>query len=174
MATSITSVLSTPASLTSTFKSANSAFTASFSVSGLIDSNFPTGVLSGAGNVFNATLSYTVTANSSNFITDDGTSVVLTLGSIYGTQSYSGFVRPGSTYLQTRTSAAFVLGFNGSDFLNSTIALSSNATAVVLNPYVTSFIDIPQTVIPFDNDASGNVSYLHTVGDNVRRWNLFG
>ena len=23
-------------------------------------------------------------------------------------------------------------------------------------------------------DASGNVSYLHTVGDGVRRWNLFG
>jgi hypothetical protein len=174
MATSITSVLSTPASLTSTFNSVNSAFTASFSVSGLIDGNFPTGVLSGAGNVFNATLAYTVTANSSNFITADSTSVLLTLGSIYGTQSFYGFVQPGSTYLQTRTSAAFVLGFNGSDFLNTTIALSSNANAVALNPNVTSFIDIPQTVIPFDNDASGNVSYIHTVGDGVRRWNLFG
>jgi len=174
MATSITSVLSTPASLTSTFNSVNSAFTASFSVSGLIDSNFPTGVLSGAGNVFNATLSYTVTANSSNFITDNGNSVFLTLGSIYGTQSYNGFVRPGSTYSQTRTSAAFVLGFTGSDFLNTTIALSCNATAVVLNPNATSIIDIPQTLVPFDNDASGNVSFLHTVGDGVRRWNLFG
>jgi len=174
MATSITSVLSTPASLTSTFNSVNSAFTASFSVSGLIDSNFPTGVLSGAGNVFNATLSYTVTANSSNFIADNGNSVLLTLGSIYGTQSYNGFVRPGSTYLQTRTSAAFVLGFTGSDFLNTTIALSCNATAVVLNPNATSIIDIPQTLVPFDNDASGNVSFLHTVGDGVRRWNLFG
>ena len=174
MATSITSVLSTPASLASTYNSANSAFTASFSVSGLIDSNFPTGVLSGSGSVFNATLSYTVTANSSNFITDNGNSVLLSLGSIYGTQSFVGFVRPGSTYSQTRTSAAFVLGFTGSDFLNTTIALSCNATAVVLNPNATSFIDIPQTLVPFNNDASGNVSFLHTVGDGVRRWNLFG
>jgi hypothetical protein len=174
MATSITSVLSTPASLTSTFNSVNSAFTASFSVSGLIDSNFPTGVLSGSSTVFNATLAYTVTANSSNFITADTLSVLLTLGSIFGTQSFYGFVQPGSTFSQTRTSAAFVLGFTGSDFLNTTIALSSNANAVILNPNVTSYIDIPQTLIPFDNDILNNVSYIHTVGDNVRRWNLFG
>jgi len=174
MATSITSVLSTPASLTSTFNSVNSAFTASFSVSGLIDSNFPTGVLSGAGNVFNATLAYTVTANSSNFITADTLSVLLTLGSIYGTQSFYGFVQPNSTFSQTRTSAAFVLGFTGSDFLNTTIALSCNANAVILNPNQTSFIDIPQTLIPYDNDATNNISYIHTVGDGLRRWNLFG
>ena len=60
------------------------------------------------------------------------------------------------------------------DFLNTTIALSSNANAVILNPNVTSYIDIPQTLIPFDNDAGNNVSYIHTVGDGVRRWNLFG
>jgi hypothetical protein len=174
MATSITSVLSTPASLTSTFNSVNSAFTASFSVSGLIDSNFPANVLSGSSTVFNATLAYTVTGNSSNFIAANELSVLLTLGSIYGTQNFYGFVQPGSTFSQTRTSAAFVLGFTGSDFLNTTIALSSNANVVVLNPNVTSYIDIPQAVIPFDNDALNNVSYIHTVGDNVRRWNLFG
>jgi hypothetical protein len=178
MATSITSVLSTPASLASTYNATNSAFTASFSVSGLIDSNFPTGVLSGAGNVFNATLAYTVTGTpgaTSNYLDNNATSILLTLGSIYGTQSFYGYVKqPSSVYSSVNRTAVFVLGFNGSDFLNTTVSLSSNATTVVLNPNETSLIDIPQTLVPFDNDASGNVSFLHTVGDGVRRWNLFG
>jgi hypothetical protein len=178
MATSITSVLSTPASLTSTYNATNSSFTASFSVSGLIDSNFPANVLSGAGSVFNATLAYTVTGTpgtTTNYLNNDATSILLTLGSIYGTQSFYGFVKqPGSVYSSVNRTAEFVIGFTGSDFYNTSIALSSNATTVVLNTNQTSYIDIPQSIIPFDNDALNNVSYIHTVGDNVRRWNLFG
>ena len=178
MATSITSVLSTPASLTSTYNATNSAFTASFSVSGLIDGNFPTGVLSGSSTVFNATLAYTVTGTSgttTNYLNSDVTSILLTLGSIYGTQSFYGFVKqPGSVYSSVNRTAEFVIGFTGSDFYSSSIALSSNATTVVLNTTQTSYIDIPQTAIPFDNDATNNVSYIHTVGDNLRRLNLNG
>ena len=177
MATTVTVPFSTNASNTATFNSAVSSFTAFIPASGAIDSNFPTGVLSGSSTVYSGSLSFVLTAIAGNTIAGGDQSILLTLSGAPGNNLFYGFVKS-SSYVPATRIATFAIGFYGSDFISTTINLSANGVSnvVVADPTLTSPIEIAFQYIPgTDNDAlGGNVSYIHTVSDFLRRLNLNG
>jgi len=173
MASSITSSFSTIAT-NSSFYPAVSVYSVTIPASGAIDGNFRSGVLSGTNTVFNGTIALTLSAvtSSSPYLTLG--SIVMTLPSKYGNNTYYGYLR-GSTFNPQLSVATFAIGFQGSDFFTTNIQLSANRSSIVANPNYTSVIDVPFIDVgTVDNDASSNVSYLHTVADFCRTWNLNG
>ena len=177
MATTVTSPFSTNATNTCTFNSAVSSFTATIGASGLIDSNFTTGILSGSNTVYSGTLTFVLTAIAGNTIAGGDTSILLTIPSSVGNNLFYGFVA-GSSYIPATRIAKFAIQFYGSDYISTTINLSANGVSnvVVADPTLSSPFDIAFQYIPgLDNDVLGNnVSYIHTVSDYLRRLNLNG
>lgn len=177
MATTVTAPFSTNATNTATFNSAVSSFTAYIPASGLIDSNFPTGVLSGSNTVYSGSLSFVLTAIAGNTIAGGDQSILLTVSAAPGNNLYYGFVKS-SSYVPATRVATFAIGFYGSDFISTTINLSANGASnvVVLDPTLPSPFEIAfQYTQGLDNDVlGGNVSYIHTVSDFTRRLNLNG
>jgi len=170
MASSITSTFSSVAT-NCNFYPAVSTFSVTIPASGAIDSNFKTGILSGTNTVFSGTIALTLSASGNTLI--PGT-IVMTLPSSVGNNIFNGYLR-GSSFTPALSVATFALGFYGSDFISTNIGLSANKSSIVTDPTYTSIIDIPFIHLPgLDNDATNNISYIHTVADFCRQWALNG
>ncbi|NDB83840.1 MAG: hypothetical protein EB127_14115 [Alphaproteobacteria bacterium] len=173
MASSITSTFSSAAT-NSSFYPTISTYSVTIPASGAIDSNLGSGVLSGTATVFNGSIALTLSAVASAAPYLTVGSIVLTIGSKYGNNTYNGYLR-GSTFNPQLSVATFSIGFQGSDFISTNIGLSANKTSIVIDSAYTPVIDVPFiNVGSIDNDASSNVSYIHTVADFCRQWNLNG
>jgi hypothetical protein len=176
MASSITSTFSSVAT-TSNFYPLVSTYSVTIPASGAIDNNFRSGVLSGSSTVFNGTIALTLSALSARptELAAAGNSIVLTLPSKYGNNIFYGYLR-GSTFYSALSVATFSIGFYGSDFISTNIGLSANKSRIVVDStYGTSIIDIPFIDVgTFNNDATNNISYFHTVADFCRQWSQNG
>ena len=170
----LTSTLSSNATNTSTYNLANSAFTGTITVSGLIDPSFD-GSLSGSNAAFSGTFSYGVTGAAGSKLTANANTLVLTIPYAGGSNVAYGALKGNSVYYPGASAADIVVGFNIPLF-NTTISISANRTAAVLpaNASYVNLIDVPYRVTKTNTAAGASVVNIRTVGDFLRLQNLNG